>query len=163
MLVSQEVPANINVGESRSTRKYVCRPLCRHFVHLSFYNMQQPAGNSGGDSDSDSDGDSKAICAMFLQGKCKKGTKCLDMHLQWENVARAGFCPLHVVGQCPHPCKFGLKHLCTFAYATDKTIKTARGFTTGDGPGKARQRDKRGTAAVGRVLGVLADAPGELR
>ena len=74
--------------------------------------------NNDSDTDSDSE-ESRTFCAEFLKGKCTRGKQCRSLHLQWDTMVQAKFCPLHVVGQCPHRCKYGLEHQKKFAYTSD--------------------------------------------
>ena len=70
-------------------------------------------------TDSQDDEESRLFCVDFLKGKCKHGSQCRLLHLQLEHMAQAKFCPLHVVGQCTHQCKYGLTHQLGFQYEAD--------------------------------------------
>ena len=69
------------------------------------------------------DEESKTFCAAYLKGKCERGPQCRALHLQWDSMVQAQYCPLHVVGQCPHRCKFGLKHQLGFPYTPDSDFE----------------------------------------
>lgn len=57
---------------------------------------------------------SNTFCADFLRGRCKNGAKCTKLHVQWETMVKGQFCPLYVVGQCKHRCKYGWEHTLVF-------------------------------------------------
>jgi len=61
----------------------------------------------------------RSFCKSFLTGKCPDKGGCNCLHLQWEFIVKAGYCPLYVVGQCRSVCSLRLKHVRTFKCAND--------------------------------------------